>query len=107
MSFILFSQLETDESLLIPKARTSLIRYGHQAVVANELHKRKHEVCLVESQLRHAGQDGDSSDFKETWIKLEQSSLPHQSAVQPEIEELIIRELVQRHESWMVKGTSR
>lgn len=40
-------QLETDTSLLVPKARAALERYGHQVVIGNELHRRKFEVVFV------------------------------------------------------------
>jgi phosphopantothenate-cysteine ligase len=42
------SQLETDERLLIPKARAALERYGHQVVIGNDLHTRKMQVVFVE-----------------------------------------------------------
>lgn len=41
-------QLETDQNLLVPKAKAALSRYGHQLVIGNELHKRKHEVVFIE-----------------------------------------------------------
>jgi phosphopantothenate-cysteine ligase len=95
-------QLETEQALLIPKAQKALTRYGHQAVVANDLHKRKHEVCLVEKTPR-SGQEGDStSEFTETWLKLEQlANRKTSSGSTPEIEELIIDELLKRHEFWL------
>jgi phosphopantothenate---cysteine ligase (ATP) len=40
-------QLETDPTLLIPKARTALQRYGHQVVIGNDLNRRKYEVVFV------------------------------------------------------------
>jgi phosphopantothenate-cysteine ligase len=45
--FVVSFKLETDQSLLIPKARISLERYGHQVVIGNELHRRKLEVVFV------------------------------------------------------------
>ena len=41
-------QLETDESILIDKARGALVKYGHQLVIANLLETRKAKVTLVE-----------------------------------------------------------
>jgi phosphopantothenate-cysteine ligase len=35
---------------LIPKARAALQRYGHQIVIGNDLHRRKHEVVFVEPE---------------------------------------------------------
>lgn len=32
----------------MPKAKAALSRYGHQLVIGNELHKRKHEVVFIE-----------------------------------------------------------
>ena len=40
-------QLETNESLLIPKSRAALSRYGHQIVVGNVLNTRKKRVLFV------------------------------------------------------------
>lgn len=45
-------QLETDQNLLVPKAKAALSRYGHQLVIGNELHKRKHEVVFIERVTR-------------------------------------------------------
>jgi phosphopantothenate-cysteine ligase len=105
LNSISIEQLETDESLLIPKAQKALTRYGHQAVVANELHKRKHEVCLVE--MTTASEQNASPKFTETWLRLEQLTARQggnqnsASIHQPEIEQLIIEELLQRHEEWL------
>ncbi|KAJ7449121.1 phosphopantothenate-cysteine ligase [Mycena galericulata] len=46
--FIVSFKLETDERLLIPKARAALERYGHQVVIGNDLHTRKMQVVFVE-----------------------------------------------------------
>ncbi|KAJ7734566.1 DNA/pantothenate metabolism flavoprotein [Mycena maculata] len=46
--YIVSFKLETDEHLLIPKARAALERYGHQVVIGNELHTRKMQVVFVE-----------------------------------------------------------
>ncbi|KAL7422737.1 Phosphopantothenate--cysteine ligase cab2 [Cryptotrichosporon argae] len=46
--YIVSFKLETDPQLLVPKARAALTRYGHQLVVGNLLHTRKHEVVFVE-----------------------------------------------------------
>lgn len=96
-----FAQLETDEDLLIPKARAALERYGHQVVVGNELNKRKYEVVFVER--RSAG------DFQETWVRLPPG---HEATAENnlgkggerEIEEDIVRNLRLRHERWISEG---
>ncbi|KAJ7185835.1 DNA/pantothenate metabolism flavoprotein [Mycena filopes] len=46
--FIVSFKLETDDRLLIPKARAALERYGHQVVIGNDLHTRKMQVVFVE-----------------------------------------------------------
>ncbi|KAJ6557911.1 DNA/pantothenate metabolism flavoprotein [Mycena capillaripes] len=46
--YIVSFKLETEERLLIPKARAALERYGHQVVIGNELHSRKVQVVFVE-----------------------------------------------------------
>lgn len=50
-----------------------------------------------------SGQEGDStSEFTETWLKLEQlANRKTSSDSTPEIEELIIDELLKRHEVWL------
>lgn len=93
-------QLETDEDLLIPKARNALERYGHQIVVGNELNRRKYEVVFVERT-----SDGD---FKESWIKLDpqQDNSVLGKAGEKEIEEDIVRNLEERHEQWIKSAQS-
>jgi len=129
------AQLETEQELLIPKSRAALSRYGHQLVIGNELHNRKHEVVFVErrlpagltslaelappqkgqgdSRLKGAetppltekGMDGDQifkpvEEYTEKWIRL--ADLPDDGRTgEVEIEEIIIRELLERHERWM------
>ncbi|KAK7044862.1 DFP domain-containing protein [Favolaschia claudopus] len=46
--YIVSFKLETEERLLVPKARAALERYGHQVVIGNELHTRKWQVMFVE-----------------------------------------------------------
>ncbi|KAJ2912646.1 hypothetical protein MD484_g7769, partial [Candolleomyces efflorescens] len=108
--FIVSFKLETDDDLLLPKARAALERYGHQVVIGNDLHRRKHEVVFVS---RKPGTSPRSSppgsptsasnedQFEEYWLRIpvQDSSLPpHQVK---EIEEDIITELVKRHTSWV------
>lgn len=80
-------QLETDDDILIPKASAALERYGHQLVIANSLHKRKHQVALVEPE------------GVVRWIKLQ----PEETR---EIEEDIVRVLRQRHGEWIQNRTT-
>ena len=139
-------QLETEQALLIPKSRAALSRYGHQLVIGNELHTRKHQVVFVErftsspsgpssstgvakggppqkgrgdSRLRGAqtppvtekDMDGDQmfkpvEEYTEKWIKLADFPQAERSSAsgEVEIEELIIDELLERHERWMAAG---
>jgi phosphopantothenate---cysteine ligase (ATP) len=76
---------------LIPKSRDALQRYGHQVVIGNELHRRKFEVVFVSRA--NESNDGDSSTFVESWIRLQDD--------QTEIEDEIVRELVKRHGEWI------
>ncbi|KAH8278979.1 hypothetical protein KR018_012088 [Drosophila ironensis] len=46
-AFVVSFKLETDESLLIVKARDSLNKYKHKLVIANVLQTRKHRVVFV------------------------------------------------------------
>nr|GAT51153.1 predicted protein [Mycena chlorophos] len=48
--YIVSFKLETDDHLLIPKARNALSRYGHQVVIGNELNTRKFQVVFVEQK---------------------------------------------------------
>ncbi|ORX38493.1 putative phosphopantothenate-cysteine ligase [Kockovaella imperatae] len=126
--YIVSFKLETDSTLLIPKSRAALSRYGHQLVIGNELHHRKQRVVFVEpahpsSTPRKARADerirevetpplmsGDGVDsFRETWLRLEDyegKRTDGNPESELEIEELIIKELVQRHTSWIEAGYS-
>lgn len=125
---ILNEQLETEQSLLVPKARAALARYGHQIVIGNDLHKRKYEVVFVErkngsrSNITREPEPGSSAnggastppleaaaaaageEFKETWLKLEQVSERSTGAGEIEIESLIVERLVERHTKWIEAG---
>ncbi|XP_067014517.2 phosphopantothenate--cysteine ligase isoform X2 [Anabrus simplex] len=46
-AFVVSFKLETDESLLISKARGALAKYKHKLVIANLLQTRKHRVVFV------------------------------------------------------------
>ncbi|KJH50993.1 DNA / pantothenate metabolism flavoprotein [Dictyocaulus viviparus] len=43
-AFVVSFKLETDESLLIPKARAAIKKYGHELVIGNVLQTRKQHV---------------------------------------------------------------
>ncbi|KAJ7196501.1 DNA/pantothenate metabolism flavoprotein, partial [Mycena pura] len=108
--YIVSFKLETDDSLLIPKARAALERYGHQVVIGNDLHTRKYQVVFVArkkkplpplppgagvAQAHQTGGDEDSLTFVESWLRIPPD------AAGKEIEEDIVNELVRRHAAWI------
>ncbi|XP_049870562.1 phosphopantothenate--cysteine ligase [Pectinophora gossypiella] len=70
-AYVVSFKLETDENLLIPKARAALDKYKHKMVVANMLQTRHHRVILVTPEVTqeilltreevHAGVDIESA----------------------------------------------
>jgi phosphopantothenate-cysteine ligase len=82
-------KLETDVDLLIPKAKASLARYGHQLVIANMLHDRKKRVILVQR---------DEDEYTDTVIELTDKELANGK----EIEQGIIRNLCRIHGGWVL-----
>jgi phosphopantothenate---cysteine ligase (ATP) len=111
--FIVSFKLETDPSLLVPKARTALARYGHQVVVGNLLSTRKEVVWFV-------GPDSDAEEMRvgtdEVKARVEELRLG-KDEVKARVEELrlgkdevkagveierdIVGELVRRHSEWI------
>ncbi|KAH8023115.1 hypothetical protein HPB51_010899 [Rhipicephalus microplus] len=81
-AYVVSFKLETDENILLDKARRALATYKHKAslVIGNELHSRKHRVVFV------------TSDDHEV-INL----TPEQMAAGVEIEQIIVEKLVKRH----------
>ena len=92
-------KLETDEDLLIPKARHALARYGHQVVIGNDLHRRKFEVVFVSPKTRSPSDPTVTPEYEETWLRIDLAQDP-----QKEIEEDIIEELVKRHDRWIARA---
>ncbi|GAA5866520.1 hypothetical protein JCM3774_003999, partial [Rhodotorula dairenensis] len=87
--FVVSFKLETDPTILIPKARQAIERYGHQIVVGNLLATRKSEVVFVTKE-------------SEMWLRVpyvplseDPSSMHHH-----EIEEDITEHLTELHEAW-------
>ncbi|PIL23278.1 hypothetical protein GSI_14588 [Ganoderma sinense ZZ0214-1] len=100
--YIVSFKLETDEGLLIPKARQALARYGHQVVIGNDLHRRKFEVVFVSPKSPHSASEpsqSPSAAYEETWLRIDLEQNPHK-----EIEEDIVAELVRRHGLWVDGG---
>ena len=83
-AFVVSFKLETDPNLLMSKARGALDKYGHQLVIANILNTRKYVVTFV-----------TPSDCVE--IRITQEEIDKGK----EIEQLIIKELISRHESYV------
>ncbi|EIW68163.1 hypothetical protein TREMEDRAFT_44607 [Tremella mesenterica DSM 1558] len=120
--YIVSFKLETDQSLLVPKSRAALSRYGHQMVIGNTLKKRKYEVVFVErspsshsiilpSSNTHGAEtppllpEQETKEFQETWVRLEErdgESMPGFGEI--EIESLIVAELQIRHDRWIRAG---
>ncbi|KAH7887023.1 DNA/pantothenate metabolism flavoprotein [Phlebopus sp. FC_14] len=101
--FVVSFKLETDETLLIPKARQALERYGHQVVIGNDLHHRKHRVVLVSRRPFvgnvKSGPDGISNGkYEEYCIDISSSAASDNNL---EIEEYIVDVLVRCHEAWI------
>ena len=76
-AFVVGFKLETDPDILLEKANRSLVKYRMHLVVANEMHRRKDRVALVEPE------------GKSTWV--------NRPADVADIEELLIGELARRH----------
>ncbi|KAJ2157580.1 Phosphopantothenate--cysteine ligase cab2 [Coemansia sp. RSA 552] len=79
--FTVSFKLETDPSLLIPKAKHALEKYGHQIVVANLLDTRKRQVWLV------------TRDSDPCLLQIS----PEQLAQGRDIEQDLVAELARRH----------
>ncbi|KIM46722.1 hypothetical protein M413DRAFT_261425 [Hebeloma cylindrosporum] len=112
--FIVSFKLETEQSLLLPKARQALERYGHQVVIGNDLHRRKFEVVFVSKKplpslppgiqqtkeaVDHAADSSNS--FDEVWLRIDLPETLHPGFPVKEIEEDIVLELVKRHGEWV------
>ena len=80
-AFVISFKLETDESILLEKARFALNKYGHKLVIANILHTRKHSVVLVEE-----------FESEEVHVKDEDGI---------EIESVIVTKVVDKHKAFM------
>ncbi len=76
-----FFQLETDEKILLEKARQALNKYGHKLVIANELNTRKNKVTLV-----------SENDHELIAVKNEDNI---------EIEKLIVEKVIERHNEYI------
>ena len=89
-AMIVSFKLETDELILLSKAKLALDKYQHQLVIGNLLQTRKREVVFVTP-------DGESK-----WVKLSAED----AAADKEIEALIIPEVVRYHQAWVRQHSS-
>lgn len=83
-AMIVSFKLETDDNILISKAKGALEKYQHQLVIGNLLQTRKREVVFVTLD-------------NEDWIRLSDD----QAEKAMEIEELIIPKVIEQHDSWI------
>ncbi|KAF8887581.1 DFP-domain-containing protein [Infundibulicybe gibba] len=104
IGFIVSFKLETDPTLLIPKARVALERYGHQVVIGNDLNRRKFQVVFVSRRATTPPKGGGdtqvaaadtTSSFEESWLHIPEPERER------EIEHDIVAELVRRHNIWV------
>lgn len=86
-AFVVSFKLETDESLLISKARAALNKYHHNLVIANMLQTRKQQVVIVS---------------KETDYIL--SLTNEQLNDGDEIEQLIVNDISEKHTKFIRSG---
>lgn len=84
-SMIVSFKLETDEDLLITKAKQALKNYNHQLVIGNILATRNKEVVVL-----------SENDESEHWIRVSDDQLKDHC-----IEEFIIDDITKRHDSFM------
>ncbi|KOC68950.1 Phosphopantothenate--cysteine ligase [Habropoda laboriosa] len=83
-AFVVSFKLETDENLLISKARSALNKYKHNLVIANMLQSRKQQVTFVTQENNYV-------------ISLTNEQLKKGE----EIERLIVNALVDKHQSFL------
>lgn len=89
-AFVVSFKLETDEKLLIAKARDSLSKYRHKLVIANILQTRKHRVVFVTPTTSY------------------EVHLSREQALQGlEIEEPIVADVVQKHSEFINTTSTR
>lgn len=86
-AMIVSFKLETDETILLDKAKGALHRYNHQLVIGNLLQTRKRQVIFVQP------------NAVETLSITEQ-----EEAAGREIEEIIVPKVVEIHKEWMKKS---
>ncbi|XP_015590037.1 phosphopantothenate--cysteine ligase [Cephus cinctus] len=89
-AFVVSFKLETDEKLLIPKARDALKKYKHNLVIGNMLQNRKQEVTIISAE--------------NNYVLLLTNE---QIAKGDEIERLIVSDLIEKHKNFIALAASR
>ncbi|KAG8999284.1 hypothetical protein FRB94_006269 [Tulasnella sp. JGI-2019a] len=100
--FVVSFKLETDSKILIPKARASLERYGHQVVIGNELNRRKFEVVFVSKAPSRSkstitptstveSNSKGESPMVEEWLRLSQDEIEQGKEIESDIVERLVR----------------
>ncbi|KAK2586448.1 hypothetical protein KPH14_010723 [Odynerus spinipes] len=87
-AFVVSFKLETDENVLISKARSALNKYKHNLVVANMLQTRKQQVIIVSKQ----------NDYM-------LSLTNEQLSKGEEIEKLIVADIVLKHKQFSLSAS--
>lgn len=95
-AFTVSFKLETDERILIDKARVALDRYRHQLVVANLLQNRKQSVKIISKPV---GDHGNVDVLDVTLTDLEMAN-------GAEIEEKLVNILADLHSEFIQRQTS-
>ncbi|KAI3413264.1 hypothetical protein GPALN_010762 [Globodera pallida] len=95
-AYIISFKLETDESILIDKARGALVKYGHNAVIGNVMQHRKRHVVFVYPQDTD-GRAPDNIDLSDQAVASGQ-----------EIEAHIVAKLAEQHAEFVaLRNTTR
>ncbi|XP_003706167.2 phosphopantothenoylcysteine synthetase [Megachile rotundata] len=89
-AYVVSFKLETDENLLIAKARNALNRYKHNLVIANMLQTRKQQVTIVSQE-----------NIQVIFLTNEQLSKGE------EIERFIVANIVARHQNFIKSSEER
>lgn len=110
-AFTVTFKLETDEAVLLPRAKAALSSYGHQVVVANLLASHRTTVTMVTRAVTLVGSGcndgqvsasvdathlGVSAEWEALQLQLSRDDLSRGS----ELESLIIADLITRHQSY-------
>ncbi|ODV60058.1 phosphopantothenate--cysteine ligase CAB2 [Ascoidea rubescens DSM 1968] len=96
-SLIISFKLETDQNILINKAKLALKRYNHNLVIGNLLQTRKKEVVFVSKSSNESNQIDKNA--QEKWFRLTDDQIKNNF----EIEEIFLPEVIKLHDLWINK----